>query len=282
MSMTDWASGVCPANGIDIHYVRTGGAKPPLVLLHGLTASGACWTPFARAFESDFDVVMPDARGHGGSSAPVDGYTYADHASDVVALIGALGLAHPILVGHSMGGMTAAVVASRAAADLRAVALVDPTFLTPERQREVHESDVAEQHRRLLDRDPSDALDDLSVRHPRRSLELLQLLASARRATCTRAFDVLTPPLPDYEQLVSAIEVPLLLVLGDAGIVSLETARSLQTLNSRLEIALITDAGHGIHYDQPERVQAAIRSFVQRVPPSTPPAPRLRVSSTAR
>ena len=63
--MTNWMSGVCKANGIHIHYLRTGGRKPPLVLLHGLTASGACWTPLARALQNEYDVVMPDARGTG-------------------------------------------------------------------------------------------------------------------------------------------------------------------------------------------------------------------------
>jgi hypothetical protein len=47
----------------------------------------ACWTPLACALEGEFDVVMPDARGHGGSSAPHHGYRYDDHASDVVGLI---------------------------------------------------------------------------------------------------------------------------------------------------------------------------------------------------
>src|SRR5262249_28576816 len=63
-----WPGGVCDSNGIRIHYLRTGVRKPPVVLLHGLIGSGACWTPLARALESDFDVVLPDARGHGEST----------------------------------------------------------------------------------------------------------------------------------------------------------------------------------------------------------------------
>ncbi|MDR3614373.1 MAG: alpha/beta fold hydrolase [Candidatus Obscuribacterales bacterium] len=71
--MTSWTTAVCKSNGIDIHYLRTGGAKPPLVLLHGLTGSGACWSPLAHALEAQWDVVMPDARGHGNSSTPLSG-----------------------------------------------------------------------------------------------------------------------------------------------------------------------------------------------------------------
>lgn len=68
--MSNWITGICQVNGINIHYLRTGGDKPPGVLLHGLMTSGVCWTPVARALESNYDVIMPDARGHGNSSAP--------------------------------------------------------------------------------------------------------------------------------------------------------------------------------------------------------------------
>ena len=57
--MADWTTGTCKANGIDVHYLRTGGNKPPVVLLHGLMLNGACWTPLARALEKDCDVIMP-------------------------------------------------------------------------------------------------------------------------------------------------------------------------------------------------------------------------------
>src|ERR1700690_4458494 len=178
--MTNWTSAVCEANGIDIHYLRTGGAKPPLVLLHGLTGSGACWSPLARALETEFDVVMPDARGHGNSSTPLNGYRYEDHARDVVGLIQGLGLAAPVLLGHSMGGMTAAVVASQTAVVIRGVILADPPFLSPERQREVYESDAVEQQRRLLSSDKGEALAQAQARHPHRKPEIVELVTEAR------------------------------------------------------------------------------------------------------
>ena len=264
--MTNWMSGVCEANGINIHYLRTGGCKPPVVLLHGLTASGACWIPLARALEGEYDVVMPDARGHGYSSAPRNGYRYEDHAGDVIGLIQGLGLAAPVLLGHSMGGMTAVVVASQMARTIRGVILADPTFLSPRRQREVYESDVVEQHRRLLSSSRGDLLAEARVRHPHRSPEFIEPLTEARLQTQIGAFDVLVPPNPDYHELVSAICVPILLVIGDNGAaVSLETARELQELNPRLQVEQIPDAGHGLPYDQPKRFEAVVRSFLQSV-----------------
>src|SRR5580692_5183176 len=119
--MRNWMSGACKTNGIHIHYLRTGGLKPPLVLLHGLAGNGACWIPLARGLKAEYDIVMPDARGHGNSSTPLNGYRYQDHANDVVGLIQGLRLVAPVLLGHSMGGMTAALVASQMATSIRAV-----------------------------------------------------------------------------------------------------------------------------------------------------------------
>jgi pimeloyl-ACP methyl ester carboxylesterase len=169
-----------------------------------------------------------------------------------------------------MGGMTAAVVASLAAKIIRGVILVDPTFLSPQRQHEVCDSDVAEQHRRLLSQDKCDVLAQLRSRHTRRSPEIVALIASARLQTRVSAFDVLTPPNPEYHQLVSTIDVPILFVIGDAGVVSLETARELQSLNSHVRVELIQDAEHGVQYDQPERFQAVVRPFLHSVVASPP------------
>ena len=258
-----WTGGTCEANGITIHYLRTGGDKPTLIALHGLTGSGACWTPVARALEDEYDVLMPDARGHGQSSAPADGYTYRDHANDVLGLIEALGLTRPVLLGHSMGGLTAALVASRLGSALRGVILADPTFISPEWQREVYASDVAGQHRQLLGTERGEVLAQLRLRHPHRSPEMIERLADARLQTRIEAFEVLTPPNPDYRELIRSIRAPILLVLGSKGVVSLETAQELQNLNPRLSYELMPDVGHGLPYDEPERLGTVVKSFLR-------------------
>jgi len=263
--MTNWTSGICEANGIGIHYLRTGGVKPPVVLLHGLMGSGACWTHLARALEGAFDVVMPDARAHGDSSAPKQGYRYDDLASDVVGLIRGLDLSRPVLLGHSMGGMTAAVVASRRAGIVRGLILVDPTFLSPERQREVHDSDVADQHRRALGLEMSELVAQARARHPRRSPEIVELQAEARLKTRMAAFDVLTPPNPVYRDVVSAIDVPSLLVIGDDPVVTLEMATELRSLNPRVRVEQVKDAGHGLPFEQPERLGEVVMSFLREL-----------------
>ncbi|HYA87699.1 MAG TPA: alpha/beta hydrolase [Nitrospirota bacterium] len=264
--MTAWSTAVCETNGISIHYTRTGGNKPPLILLHGLTANGVCWTALAQALEGEYDVIMPDARGHGKSSVPDYGYRYEDHANDVVDLINALRLPPPILIGHSMGGMTAAVVASRNPKLLRCLILADPAFLSPKVQCEIHDSDIADQHRRILNASLNEVVADARIRHPDRSSDTLKLIAKARLQTSISAFDVLTPPNPDYLQLVSAIDVPSLLVIGDtASVVSAAVAAELQRLNPGFQVEQIRKAGHGVHYDQPERFAAVVKSFLRSI-----------------
>lgn len=258
-----WKLGICRANGIDIHYRRTGKDKPPLVALHGLMGSGACLLPLAEGLEAGFDVILPDARGHGKSSALAAGHGYDELARDIRGLIEALALIAPILVGHSMGGMTATVAASELGAALRALVLIDPTFISPERQREVYESNVAAEHRRSIQAAREDLIDEAQRRCPNRPADLIARLVDARLRTSPAAFEVLTPPNPDWEELIANIAAPILLLIGDRGIVSLDTARHLRSLNPRLRYAVISDAGHGLPYDRPAELCAAIRAFLE-------------------
>ena len=103
------------------------------------------------------------------------------------------------------------------------------------------------------------------IRHPDRSLDTLELIARARLQTSMGAFDVLTPPNPDYMQLVSAVDVPSLLVVGDAGVVSPAVAAELQHLNPGFQFEQILEAGHGVHYDQPDRFAVVVKSFLRSI-----------------
>src|SRR5512142_3100685 len=200
--MANWSTAICETNGIRMHYSRTGDRKSPLILLHGLTANGLCWSVIAHTLEEEYDVIMPDFRGHGKSSVPDYGYRYDDHANDVIGLVNSLGISAPVLIGHSMGGLVAAVVASHYPTLIRGLILADPTFISSRQQREVRDSDVADQHRRVLNGSLAELVEDLKTKHPQRSLATIELIARARLETSLSAFDVLTPPNPDYHQLV--------------------------------------------------------------------------------
>ena len=242
-----------------------------MVFLHGLMGSGATWLPVTRGLGPALDLIAPDARGHGDSSALDDAATYHDLAGDVAHLIAHLGLRRPVLVGHSMGGMTATVAAAhQCAGRLRGLVLVDPTFITPDLQQEVWASDVAGQHRRALDESKDTLLAEGLARHPHRDPAVIELQVAARLKTHPSAFGVLRPPNPDYHTLVRSIDVPILVVIGDMPVVSPEIALQLSQLNPNVRVEQIAPAGHGLPFDQPEQLAARITAFLDERPTTLP------------
>lgn len=270
-----WTDGVCRANGINIHYLRTGGNKPTIIALHGLAGNSVCWSPIARALEQHYDIIMPDARGHGQSSAPLHGYTYQDHANDVIELIRTLGIKSPYLLGHSMGGMTAAMVASRLGLAINGVILADPTFLSAEWPHEVYHRQLVEQHQQMLTSSKEALFKADKAKHRFRASAIIEHLIEARLQTSLQAFDVLIPPNPEFDELIRNIYVPTLMLLGSEGVVSAETARALHRINPDLQYKVIQDAGHGLPYDEPARLAAAIHAFLK---PKTAAKPRLQAT----
>lgn len=123
-----WKDGYVLANGIRIHYWRTGGAKPVMVMLHGSSDDGLCWTNFAKEFTAQYDVVMWDARGHGLSDPPNELQTQQAMVEDLAAFLRALNIEKPILMGHSMGSGTVAWFSSRYPDVPKAVILEDPNL----------------------------------------------------------------------------------------------------------------------------------------------------------
>jgi len=108
-----WSRGTVVANGAQHHYYRTGGGKPRLLLLHGFLDGAPSWLRTALALEDAFDVVMPDARGHGRSERSGPRFDPDQLAEDAAGIIRALGLPAVRVLGHSMGGGTGIRLADR-------------------------------------------------------------------------------------------------------------------------------------------------------------------------
>jgi pimeloyl-ACP methyl ester carboxylesterase len=125
-----WSEGTITANDLRQHYLRTGAGeqKPTLLLLHGFSENGACWSRVARALEDRYDLILLDARGHGRSDLPATGFSQEILTVDVIAFIAALNLEHPFLWGYSNGAKSAAEVAATAPNVIRAVILEDPSW----------------------------------------------------------------------------------------------------------------------------------------------------------
>jgi len=95
-------------NGIELNYHRLPSRGPEVVLVHGLATSLAFWYfKILPLFAPDYNLTLYDLRGHGRSGMPPSGYTTADMADDLDALLDHLGITNVHLVGHSFGGAVA-------------------------------------------------------------------------------------------------------------------------------------------------------------------------------
>ncbi len=101
------------------------GGDPPALLLHGIGNYGRVWDFVADAVAGRLRLIAPDARGHGASAAPKAGYTPLDFVADGIAVMDATDLDRPVVVGHSMGGAHAMVLAATHPERVRALVLVD-------------------------------------------------------------------------------------------------------------------------------------------------------------
>ncbi|HWE40517.1 MAG TPA: alpha/beta hydrolase [Isosphaeraceae bacterium] len=111
-------------------HVQQSGAGPDVVLVHGVTGDLSIWFlcgAMARLGASRRATAY-DLRGHGYSDVPPVGYTSADHAADLIALMDGLGIDRADVVGHSFGAVIALHAAVLAPDRVGAVVLSDPYF----------------------------------------------------------------------------------------------------------------------------------------------------------
>ncbi len=115
---------IAAVNNQQIYYETRGErAKPPLLIISGITdyIPKSEWQ--ASELASDFYVILLENRGAGRSSAPAPGYTTADMADDAAALLDALDVESAAVFGFSMGGMIALELALRHARRVRRLVL---------------------------------------------------------------------------------------------------------------------------------------------------------------
>ncbi|GAA2644542.1 alpha/beta hydrolase [Dactylosporangium fulvum] len=219
----------------------TFGDGPPVALLHGGGSGRATWAGFVGAL-TGFRAVTPDLRGHGASPRAA-GYPLSGYADDVIELLDDLGLDRVTLIGHSLGGFTASLVAQRQPDRVTRLVLEDP----PAPPRHGTASGGFSRARLAL----AGVAGGLSLRRRFDKQALLSAITQLRE------------PQPDWWEALPAISAPTLLLSGGpkshippAGLAAVAEAVP--------DCRLVTvPVGHRIHSTAPVRFRETVLPFLR-------------------
>ncbi len=273
--MLKYTEGYLNVDGVRIHYCRTGGRKPPFILLHGATDNGLCWTRIASSLAESYDVIMPDLPGHGLSDRLGEGFNFEKLVKQIVGLARELGLKKPLVMGHSMGADTAANIAITYPSLPRAIILEDPPWGEPPANAAEAEAARKEGAARVK------WLTGL------RKLTLEGILQESRKsdpqwpeeerlpwARAKQQFDVELFQYPivnehHYSELVPQIKCPTLLIIAEQGIVTPEVAVNAAKLwksKQPFKWVQIKGTTHNIRRDNFGEYKAALFDFLKNLP----------------
>lgn len=267
--------------GLELTMAEAGVGGRPLLLLHGLAGAKedvSEWLdPLAAA---GWHAVAPDQRGHGASAKPAseDDYSFTLLAADALALADTLGWARFALLGHSLGGMVAQVLAMTAPQRLTGLVLMDTSHgpvatLTLELMTTVL-TIVREQG--------MDALADLMAElgsaldtpaHQRLVAERPGYAAfgdGKLRATSPELFVALLPRLADTPDRLDdlrhlPLRLPVLVMVGEQDLPFLGPSKDMVAAIPDAVLAVIADAGHSPQFENPPAFWAALSTFLARI-----------------
>jgi pimeloyl-ACP methyl ester carboxylesterase len=284
-----------PANGVPYHVHEWSSPTSPtlthrrtVVLVHGYLDAGGTWSFVAPTLAAaGFRVLAPDMRGFGRSGRLREGayYHFADYVFDLADVLDALANEGAVdLVGHSMGGTIATLLAGTFPERVRSLTLVEgvgpedsPWASGPKRMRR-----WIEQVRAGANRDPNprmtpeQAQKRLAIHHPRVPEDVLARLLPHLTHTSddghvTWHFDPVhrtTSPgmfFSDYySEFAKNVRCPVLFVSGGpTGFHPDDEAQRLGSFGT-LEQVEILDAGHMVHWTRPEALAAALLAHLQK------------------
>ena len=274
-----------------LHYEDDGDpGAPPILILHGITQSTATWRWLVPHLAADHRVVRLDFRGHGLSGRTPGAYAFPGYVADATAICEQVLQGPAVVVGHSLGGGTAAALAQTRPELVRGVVLEDPAIaesmrqpMTPEENpllggfQLMRQSIPMLQETRIsiaelvemLRAAPSPAGPPFGELVHEDALEtmaeaMLQLDATVLDAV----FDGTIAPVFDGRR---ELPVPAIVVAGDLAlpdtIVREPELALLDEHNPKVEVRAIPGAGHLIHDSREHRgaVLEAVRDLLARV-----------------
>lgn len=272
-------------NNLPFHYAEAPGPGPALVIVHGLTGSLTEFLHVVPELAGQAHVYLLDLRGHGRSAWSADGYRVPDYARDVAAFLEQVVGEPAILMGHSLGSLVAVWLAVHTPHLLRGIFLEDLpcyilqmprfgqtafyTYFTSYRDYLVTYHTVGASLEALeayLGQMPVDGGQTwLEVAGPEAVRERAIQLHQVDPATLDPALEgvLLGPEEPDA--LLSQIRCPVHLVAAQSDLGGAMEARDVKRAVSMMPHcthAVIENAGHDIHLDQPEAFLCELRQFL--------------------
>lgn len=263
-----WSEGYIWTNGIRIHYWRTGGApaKPVLVMAHGSSDDGRCWTNLAKEFTDRYDLILFDARGHGLSDPPKAGDLPDAQVEDLAGLIRALKLEKPILMGHSMGSASVAWFAAKYPDVPRAVILEDPALVPNPRNFGPRDaSELAKQRATMIERNNQTEAELVATcmkNWPKWGQSECELWAPSKRRHHPDTVRATNAARPLMKDLFTQIKAPTLILKADAqGDLRKQNEEVTRTL-AHGKIVHIEGAGHNVRRENKPQTIAVMKEFL--------------------
>ncbi|MBN1411473.1 MAG: alpha/beta hydrolase [Spirochaetales bacterium] len=270
--MYRWETGFYVSGKIKLHYHRTGGDKPSMVLVHGLADDGLCWTRVAEYFEQQYDIIMPDLRGHGKSDTPESDYSLKAMADDIAVLISELKLKKPVIGGHSMGAATVMAFAGLYPDTPSTIILEDPPpWWTPPPKTAEAEEGRAWLEKWLTDLKRKTRAELIAEAHevsPDWTMADIELWADAKQRYSPSIIHCLDwgKIIPvDFQKILGRITCPVLFISADTergAISGQENIDKLKTIILQMDNVYVKDAGHSIRRHQFAVYTEKIKSFL--------------------
>jgi pimeloyl-ACP methyl ester carboxylesterase len=254
-------------NGTGINVEQQGSGDLALILLHYWGGSTRTWKYVMPPLAKSYRTIAIDHRGWGESASPATGYSLADHANDVAGLIDALDVRKYILVGHSMGGKVAQLLASRRPEGLAGVVLIGSSMPTPlvlpDQMRQMMLTAYATRETVEM------SIDQVLTAKPLDPADRQQVIAdSLRGAPQAKEAWPLVGSQEDLSHLVSAIAVPTLVIACELDrIDSVETTKS--ELLPRIPgsvLHVLPATGHLSPLESPAELVHLIEQFAAALP----------------
>src|SRR2546429_7843972 len=136
MTGAQWRERIEPVNGVQLYFEVTGTGEP-LVLLHGFSGSSQDWMASTTEWGNQFQLILPDLRGHGRSGILSKPFRHEEAATDMLALLDHLGIGACKGLGVSGGGNVLLHMATKQPERVKAMVLVSATPYFPAQARPI-------------------------------------------------------------------------------------------------------------------------------------------------